>query len=161
MAARDQSGYGFILATFVAALLLSIVVLPEWARALRPEFMTMMLIYWCLMAPERVGILAAWLLGLMMDTAQGVLLGQHALTYTLVAWGTLRLHQRIRLFPIWQQALSVFLLIVFAQMLTLWIKGMAGQPPQTWMYWLPSITSLLLWPIFFSFMRGMRRYFLV
>lgn len=158
MAARDDSPYSFILMTFLVALLLSIVVLPEWARALRPEFMTMMLIYWCLSAPGRVGIGVAWMLGLVMDTAYGALLGQHALMFTVVSWGTLKLHQRIRLFPIWQQALSVFLLILLAQMLSMWIRGMAGQPPQTWMYWLPSITSLLLWPVFYSFMHGMRRY---
>jgi rod shape-determining protein MreD len=160
MQAREKAGGSFIAISFLVALVLSIVPLPEWARPLRPEFIAMLLIYWCLSAPERVGVGFAWFVGIVMDVAHGVLLGQHALTFTLVAWATAKLHQRIRLFPIWQQALSVFLLIVLSQMLTLWIKGMAGQPPETWKYWLPSVTSFILWPWFFVFMRGTRRYFL-
>jgi rod shape-determining protein MreD len=93
--------------------------------------------------------------------AQGALFGQHALALTIVAWTTVKLHQRIRLFPIWQQALSVFLLIAFNQMLVLWIKGIAGEPPRTWTYWLPSLTSMLLWPWFLGLMRMVRRYFVV
>lgn len=160
MPSRENTGGSFISMSFLVALILSIVALPDWLRPARPEFVAMMLIYWCLTAPERVGVGFAWFVGIVMDVAYGVLLGQHALTFSLVAWATAKLHQRIRLFPVWQQALSVFLLIVLSQMLTLWIKGMAGQPPQTWTYWLPSISSFILWPWFFVFMRGMRRYFL-
>jgi rod shape-determining protein MreD len=159
MALREHTGGGLIFFSFIAALLLTIVVLPDWARPARPELVTITLIYWCLMVPERVGVGVSWMIGLMMDVAQGALLGQHALAFALIAWITLKLHQRIRVFPIWQQALSVFLLLILGEMLVLWIKGIAGHPPQGWSYWLPSITSMLLWPWFFSFMRTVRRYF--
>jgi len=159
MALREHTGGGLIFFSFIAALLLTIVVLPDWARPARPAFVTMMLIYWCLMVPERVGVGVSWLIGLMMDVAQGALLGQHALAFALIALITLKLHQRLRVFPIWQQALSVFVLLILSELLVLWIKGIAGHPPQGWSYWLPSITSMLLWPWFFSFMRAVRRYF--
>lgn len=161
MAMREHGGGLVIVGTFIVALLCTIVSLPEWARYIRPEFVAMLLIYWCLTAPERVGVGVAWFVGLALDVAQGNLLGQHALSLCVVAWTTLKLHQRIRVFPIWQQALSVFLLLVLHQMLVLWIKGIAGQAPQTWSYWLPSVTSMLVWPWFFAFMRTVRRYFFV
>lgn len=161
MAIREQTGGGFIFGTILAAVLLTIVALPDWARPGRPEFMAMIVVYWCLSSPERFGVGMAFLAGLVMDVAQGALLGQHALVFTIMAWITLKLHQRMRVFPIWQQAMSVFLLLVLSQMIVLWIKGLAGHPPQGWSYWLPSFTSLLLWPFFTSFMRTLRRYFAV
>ncbi len=159
MALRENTGSGLIIFSFIVALLLTIVVLPDWARPARPELVTLLVIYWCLTTPERVGVGVSWLVGLMMDVAQGALLGQHALAFALIAWITLKLHQRIRVFPIWQQALSVFLLVVLGEMLVLWVKGIAGHHPQGWSYWLPSITSMLLWPWLSAFMRGVRRYF--
>lgn len=159
MAMREHTGGGFILGTIFAAILLTIVALPDWARPGRPEFMAMVVVYWCLSSPERFGVGMAFLAGIVMDVAQGALLGQHALVFTIMAWITLKLHQRMRVFPIWQQAMSVFLLLVLSQMMVLWIKGIAGHPPQGWSYWLPSLTSLLLWPWFTAFMRTLRRYF--
>lgn len=161
MAIREHSGGGVILGSILVAVLLTIVALPDWARPARPEFVAMIVVYWCLSSPERFGVGMAFLAGIVMDVAQGALLGQHALVYVVMAWITLKLHQRMRVFPIWQQAMSVFLLLVLSQMMVLWIKGLAGHPPQGWGYWLPSLTSLLLWPWFTSFMRTLRRYFAV
>lgn len=161
MAIREQSGGGVIFGTIFVAVLLTIIALPDWARPARPEFVAMMVVYWCLSSPERFGVGMAFIAGIVMDVAQGALLGQHALVYTIMAWITLKLHQRMRVFPIWQQAMSVFLLLVLSQMMVLWIKGLAGHPPQGWSYWLPSFTSLLLWPLFTAVMRTVRRYFAV
>lgn len=161
METRGRTGGSVIAGTFLLFLILTVVALPDWMRPGRPEFIAMTLIYWCLAMPDRVGVGMGWLVGLTMDVAQGALLGQHALAFTFIAWITIKLHQRIRLFPIWQQALSVFLMLVLNQMIALWIKGIAGYPPQDWSYWLPSVTSMLLWPWFTAFMRTVRRYFVI
>ena len=156
-----RSGGLIIFFSFLAAFMLTIVPLPEWAEAYRPEMVAMVLIYWCLALPERVGVGIGWLTGLTLDVTQGALLGQHALALSVVAWITLKLHKRIRVFPRWQQSLSVLLLIVLNQMLVLWVKGIIGQSPQTWTYWFPSITSMLLWPWLFVVLRSVRRNFKV
>ena len=104
-----------------------------------------------------VGAIAGWLAGLMMDVANGALLGQNALALAVVAYLALRLHQRIRLFPLWQQSVSILLLVTLHLMLVLWIKGAVGQSAETWAYWLPALTSMLAWPLVFIILRGLRR----
>lgn len=152
----NPTGGIVIFLSFIVALTLALVPLPDWADMARPEMVSLVLIYWCLAIPERIGVGIGWIAGLMMDVAKGALLGQHALALCIVAWLTLRLYKRIRVFPLWQQAMIVMLLIFLSQMIILWIKGVIGQSPQTWTYWLPAITSALLWPWLFPLMRHVR-----
>lgn len=146
-----------LLLTFICALLLQMLPLPEWAQNLRPDWVVLVLIYWCIALPERIGVGYGWLAGLMLDVAQGALLGQNALTLAVVAYLAIRLHQRLRLFPLWQQAVSALLLVTLHLMLVLWIKGATGQSSETWAYWLPALTSMLAWPPLFIILRGLRR----
>lgn len=153
---RHHGGFTILL-TFTVALTLHMVALPEWAEALRPDWITMVLIYWCIALPDRIGVGYGWLAGLVLDVANGAVLGQHALTLAIVAYLSLRLHQRLRLFPLWQQSLSVLILVLMHLMLALWIRGSLGQTTGTWAYWLPAATSMLLWPPVFLILRRLRR----
>lgn len=160
MQVRRQGGW-IIVATFVIALMLTMLDLPDWAEMARPEWVAMVLIYWCMALPQRVGVGIAWILGLMLDVTRGAILGQYAMALALVAYLTLILHRRLRIYPLWQQGLAVLMLIAFEQMLVLWINGVTGHPPETWLYWLPSISSMLLWPWLFLILRDIRRRFQV
>jgi len=161
MAEVKKHGGRVIVLTFLAALFLTVIPLPELVRAFRPEWVTLVLIYWCLALPTRVNIGIAWLMGIVVDVLTGTLLGQHALAMAVVAFVTVKLHKQIRVYPLWQQALSIFTLVALGQLLVVWIKGIAGDSPQTWLYWMPSITSGLLWPAVFIFLRDVRRKFRV
>ncbi len=157
MNASRHYGGGIIVMSFIVALVAHMVVLPDWAQNLRPDWVALVLIYWCIALPDRVGVGIGWMVGLMLDVAGGALLGQNALTLAIVAYLAIRLHQRIRLFPVWQQSVSVLLLILLHLMLALWIKGALSQSTETWAYWLPALTSMLLWPVVFTGMRWLRR----
>ncbi|HBC57768.1 MAG TPA: rod shape-determining protein MreD [Gammaproteobacteria bacterium] len=149
-----------ILVTFIVAFILASHPLPAWAEYYRPQWITLVLIYWCLAIPHRVNIGTAWVVGIFTDVLQGTLLGLHALGLILVALITLRLHRRIRVFPIWQQALSILLLTLLERLVTLWGKGFTtGTAPDDWRYWLPALTSTLLWPWVFIILRDARRSF--
>lgn len=154
--ARHHGG-ATILLCFIFALLLQMFALPDWAETLRPDWIALVLIYWCIALPERVGVGTGWLIGLILDVANGALLGQNALALAIVAYLALRLHQRIRLFPLWQQSVSVLLLVTLHLMLVLWIKGAVGQSSETWAYWMPAFTSMLVWPPTYIILRGLRR----
>ncbi|MCO6441830.1 MAG: rod shape-determining protein MreD [Nitrococcus mobilis] len=150
-----------ILLSLLAGLVLTVLPLPMWARPLRPEWTALILIYWCMALPQRVGVTVAWTVGLLQDVLQGFLLGAHALAFGVVAFLTLKLHQRIRVFPLWQQALSTLLLLLVIRLILLWVRGLSGQPGADWQYWLPALTGTALWPPLFLGLRAVRRRFQV
>ncbi len=145
-----------IILSIIAALMLTIIPLPSWLEVFRPEWVALVIIYWCIALPQRVGVGFAWTTGVLLDVLRDSLLGQHALSLTIVAFIAIKLHQRIRLYPIWQQALSVMVLITLNQLLILWINGLVGHPSKSWTYWLPSISSVIFWPLLDAILRGMR-----
>lgn len=147
-----------ICASFVVALMLSMTPLPGWAVSWRPKWVVLTLIYWILVWPRSFGIGAGWLLGLLVDAAQGSLLGEHALGFSIITYITLRLHQRLRLFPLYQQALFVGLMLLPYKSASLWVNGVYGYAPQSGLYWAPVLTSLVAWPCVFVFLRmGLER----
>ncbi|MBI3344708.1 MAG: rod shape-determining protein MreD [Gammaproteobacteria bacterium] len=156
MSARYTGGWVIAL-SLVSALLLTLLPMPAAAQVYRPEWVALVLIYWCLAVPERVGVGIAWVMGILLDVINGALLGQHALALAVVAYIAIKLHRQARLFPVWQQAFMVMLLIIMEQMLNLWVQGVIGQPPRSWKYWLPALTSMLLWPWVFFLLRDLRR----
>lgn len=160
-ALAQRHGGSIIFLSLTVALLLTTVPLPEQLRVMRPDWVLLVLIYWAMALPHRVGVVIGWSMGLINDVLTGMLLGQHALAYCLVIFLTLKLHQRLRLYPLWQQAQSILVLLTLGQLLLLWINGMIGRPIHSWWYWAPSLIGALLWPVLFVFLRGLRRAFRV
>ena len=146
-----------LIGTFTIAIILAIMPFPTWAEPFRPDWVALVLIYWCLAVPERVAVGTGWLLGFLQDVLYGSLLGSNALGKTLVAFLAVRLHLQVRMFPRWQQAVSVLGLLIANQLLVLWIRGAIGQAPETFSYWTPSIVGALLWPWLFVILRDLRR----
>ncbi len=159
--AKQQQGGLVIFITFLVSLTLMMMPIPEWAEPARPQWLIMAVIYWCIALPDRVGVIYAWLIGLVLDVATGALLGQNALAFAIVGYLAIKLHLRIRLFPIWQQALSILILVALYQIIILWVKGFTGQSSQNWFYWMASLSSMLLWPFVFTLLRGVRRFYRV
>ncbi len=140
---------------------LTILPLPNWAAAIRPDWVALILIYWCIALPTKMGFITAFIFGILLDIATGTLLGQHALGLTIVAYAVLRIHARLRLFPLVQQAVIVMLLLLAKQMVFLWIYGITNNEPESIVvYFLPSLTSMILWPLLYIFMHNMQRRFL-
>jgi len=154
-------GGGVIIFTFIIALLLTVIPLPDPVRYLRPDWVGLVLIYWCMALPERVGVTTGWFVGLMVDLLTGTLLGQHALSLTIVAYLTQKFHQRLRLVPVWQQSLTILVLLVLHQLLALWISRIIGRPGVPWNFWMPSVLGMIIWPLVHTTLRGMRRGFRV
>jgi rod shape-determining protein MreD len=161
MSLAVHQGGLFILITFLVSLLLTVLPLPDWSQHLRPPWVALVLIYWCIALPERVGVGVAWVVGIFLDVLTGALFGQHALGLLVVAYMAVTLHQRMRLFPLWQQSLIVLIMLLVDRLLVLWVAGAAGQPPPSLWYWMPAITGMLLWPWMFIMLRGVRRRFRV
>jgi rod shape-determining protein MreD len=151
-----ETGVGLVIGTLIIALCLSILPLPDWARDYRPQWVALTLIYWALILPRRVGVFSAFGTGIVQDVVSGSLLGEHALSLSVVAYLAVELHRRILPFPPWQQAVSVWLLLVVERLLSLWILGATGQPIPTLSYWLPTLVGMVLWPAAFAVMQRVR-----
>jgi len=157
-----RHGSWFIVVTVVLALMLAIVPMPEWGRTSRPEWALLVLVYWSMALPRRVGVGVGWGVGLCVDVLTGSLLGEHALGYAVVVYLVVRLHLQIRVYPPWQQAVLVLGLLVLNQLLCLWVLGITGRAPgQLFSYLVPSLFGMLLWPWVFTLLREGRRRFSV
>lgn len=154
-----QRGGGIILFTLLVALYLAILPIPTWAAEFRPPWASLVLIYWCLATPERVGVLSGWLLGLTLDSLTSVSLGENALSLSITAYICLQIFNRVRVFPLWQQALVVFSLLLLQYMISFWVRSSFGHMPTTLLFWVPPITGALIWPWLFVVLRDTRRRF--
>ena len=143
--------------TFLVAMIISLIRWPDWAQSFRPDWVGLVLIYWCLAIPHRVGVGTGFIVGLMEDILYGSLLGQYALAKTVIAFVAVRMHLKIRMFPRWQQAVVVFLLLLMGQVIVAWAKALTGQASATIPYFTPSIVSMVLWPWLFVILRDIRR----
>ncbi|HLS81542.1 MAG TPA: rod shape-determining protein MreD [Steroidobacter sp.] len=132
--------------TVMIALLFAITPLPASIEPARPGLLLLLVIYWSLSAPRIAGLTFAWLCGLAMDLLTGVVLGQHALAFLVVGFLTHKFQLRMRVFPIWHQTLTVFMLLALHQFLVFWIDGVVGQPITTWARWIPVLTGAMFWP---------------
>ena len=156
-----RKGGGILIASFALAFGLTILPLPEWGAIWRPAWVALVLIYWCFALPQRVGVFVGWFSGLLLDVLSGTLLGQHALGLALIAFSAHRLHQRVRVLPLWQQAFTIFGLIFLYHLFTVWVNGMRGLEISKWEYVAGSLTSMLLWPWIFIVLRDIQRRFQV
>ncbi|MCH9047574.1 MAG: rod shape-determining protein MreD [Proteobacteria bacterium] len=154
---NKNTGGWILFISLLIAFLLTALPLPHWADDWRPAWVAMVLIYWCMALPERIGIGIAWCLGLLLDVQQGALLGQNALGLALIAYFVIQIHKRFRLFPLVQQSCLVGFIIIFYLLISSWVTGIMGIPPETWTYWMPAISSMVLWPWLFVILRDIRR----
>ncbi|MCG6967321.1 MAG: rod shape-determining protein MreD [Chromatiaceae bacterium] len=150
-----------IVATLCVAMLLTILPMPEWARPFRPQWVALVLLYWAIALPHRVGVGTGFIAGIVLDVLTGTLLGQHSLGLTVVIFIAIQLHQRIRVFPFWQQSLGILILLIIDHLLGLWVTGATRGVAPPLIYWAMPLIGALLWPWIFVTLRKTRRHFKV
>jgi rod shape-determining protein MreD len=135
----------FITVTLLVAFILDL--LP-WGRLMAiPDFVALVLVFWSIHQPRRIGIGVAFLMGILIDVHSAARLGESALAYTLLSYGAILLQRRIIGFPILLQALQVMPLFLVAQAVVLAVRLVTGAPFPGWPFFLESVTTALLWPL--------------
>jgi rod shape-determining protein MreD len=135
--------YWFILFSLLTALLLNFI--PPTAWPWMPDWVAMVLVFWCIREPRYAGMGSAFLLGLAMDVADANLLGQHALAYVLAAYGATSLSKRILWFPLSQQALHVLPLLLIVQLVQFGVRAMPGVELPGLSYFAGPLVATALW----------------
>ncbi|WPO99233.1 rod shape-determining protein MreD [Pseudomonas sp. HR96] len=148
--------YGWVVwLTFAVGLLLSVSPLPQFMEILRPLWLALLMSFWALSLPNRIGMTTAFLLGLAEDVLYGTLLGQNALVLSLVTFLILTLAPRVRSFPMWQQSLVILVVLGLSQLVQLWLSALTGNRQPTLALLLPALVSALLWPWVSYALRGL------
>ena len=146
-----------IFITLLVAMCLRIAPLPEILAPLNPDWVLLVLIYWSLAIPERVGIAHAWCLGILVDVLLGRHFGQNALIYSLIIYACLVWHRQLRQFPVVQQSAFIFLCLLLSQLLLFWFKNVQAAMQISGAFWLPILSGTVLWPFIYQLMRSIRR----
>ena len=149
-----------VFVTLAIAMLLTLLPLPSLIDPLRPYWVALVLIYWCLETQGLVSLGLAFTTGLVLDLLTGSLLGLHALSLIVLVYLVTRFRARIRFFPPWQQALSVFALLMNERIIVLWIMSLRGEPLPSLAFWLAPMVGTAIWPWLFLLLdryRGVMR----
>ncbi len=138
----------FIGTSLLTALALNMLLnMGLWGRATwLPDMVALVLLFWTIHQPQRVGVGTAFVLGLIMDVHQSALLGQHALAYTVLSFLAIGIHRRLLWFSVPSQAAQVLPLFAVAHALTLGLRLLAGDDFPGWLMLLAPILEALLWP---------------
>jgi len=136
----------YVVLTLMVAFLGNLLPLSGVALVVKPDFLALVLLYWCIREPRMISVGIAWCLGLLMDVADGTVLGQHALAYAVLAYAAEYFRRRVLRFPLWQQAAQVAVLLLFCAGLVLLLRVMGGAPLPRWTYAVGPLTGALLWP---------------
>lgn len=152
----SRESRSLIFLTVMAAILLSLLPLPEVLSPFKPYWVAMVLIYWSLETHDMISLGLAFLIGLILDTLSGSLMGLHALSLVVMVFLVQRFRSRLRFFPPWQQALSVLGLLVNDRIILIWITVLLGESLPTWKYWLPPLVGMALWPWLFLLLDRIR-----
>ena len=152
---RQRNGW-VLPVSLLLALLLGVAPLPDWLQPLRPYWLALVLAYWLLEVPDRVGLGVAFGLGLLADLAFGGLLGEQALRLVVLAFIMERFRPRLRFFPMSQQALTLGVLLLNDRVISGVVHVVMGVPQPAPAYWLAPLLGMLLWPPLFLLLDALR-----
>ncbi|HLU13393.1 MAG TPA: rod shape-determining protein MreD [Arenimonas sp.] len=137
-------------------LLVMVLPLPAGIDVARPYLLALLLVYWLLECPHRVGLGTAFLAGLVADLASGTLLGEQAMRLVILAFLVQRFRARLRFFPLWQQAAAVGALLLNDRLVALVIHAVAGIGLPHWGTWVSPLLGFALWPWLFLLLDELR-----
>lgn len=138
-----------IYGSLFVGLLFAILPLPEMVNAARPYLLAMLLAYWLMEVPLKIGMGTAFIVGVLADLTSASLLGEQALRLVILAFLVQRFRARLRFFPLWQQALAIGMLLLNDRVVVAIIHAVIGVPQLSWANWLAPALGMVLWPWLF------------
>jgi rod shape-determining protein MreD len=135
----------FIWCSLLVALLLDM--LPLGRVPWMPEFLALVLVFWNVHQPLRIGIGLAFLFGLAVDVHQSSLLGQHAWSYTALGFFATMIHRRLLWFTVPSQSVQVLPLFLAAHLIELLVRLVNGNAFPGWLFLLAPVLEASLWPL--------------
>ena len=135
----------FIVFSLAGGFLLNLLPWGRWVGI--PDWLALVLVFWSVHQPRKVGIGAAFLLGLCMDVHEATLLGEHALAYSLLSYAAIAFHRRILWFGLAGQMLHILPILLTAQIAVVVVRIMNGSSFPGFGFLLDCLSATLLWPL--------------
>ena len=136
---------GFIALSVLVALALNL--LPWGDFPAIPDFVALVLVFWCIHQPRRMGMGIPFAVGLIMDAANATLMGQHAFAYAVMAFGAMAISRRVLWFSMGPQSMHVFGLLMLGQLLILIVRMLVGASFPGVLIFMASVVGAALWPL--------------
>ncbi len=135
----------FIAISLIGAFILNL--LPWGQLVGAPDFVALVLVFWGIHQPRKVGIGMAFFMGLLMDVHESTLLGENALAYTLLSYLAIMIHRRVLWFPVMTQAVHVFPLLLATQAIQMVVRWIVSHKFPGWLPFIESVVAIALWPV--------------
>ena len=135
----------FVWGSLIVALLVDM--LPLGRGAWMPDVLALVIVFWSVHQPARIGIGAAFVFGIFMDVHQSAMLGQHALSYTMLGFLAIMAHRRLLWYPVFSQALQVLPLFALSHLVELVIRMIGGGVFPGWTLLVAPVVEAALWPL--------------
>jgi rod shape-determining protein MreD len=136
-----------IVASILVAACLNILPIGLMGGYFQPDWVALVLIYWCLWEPERIGAGTGWCAGLLLDLLHGGLLGRFALGKTLLGFVANKVSLRLRAYPVWQQSIGVAVLVLLDTLIHALIRMLLDEETLHLARWMTPLSSMIMWPI--------------
>ena len=147
MSLNSKQSYVVYIFSVILAIILKIAPWPIAFAEMNPDWILLVLIYWSVNMPERVGIFNAFFIGLLTDVLTGRLLGEYALVYSLVCYFCLNSHKQLRHFPLLQHSVFVIVNLTLSQILIFWMENIQSITQFQGAFWQPILTGVLVFPV--------------
>ncbi len=145
-----------VIISVLIALVMTVVQLPDWLFNFWPDWIALVIIYWCLIKPERVGPVVAFCIGTLLEVLFVRSFGVLGLGLATLAFIVNSTHQQIRIMTVWQQTLLVGLFVGILRLITGWLYGIVSDFTITSEYWFPIIGAMLFWPFVYILLEELR-----
>ena len=159
-----QGGW-LIMLTVGAAMVLGVAHLPEaapqWLGWLRPDWVVLVVFYWVMATPHRLGLVAAWVIGLLVDVLLSQPLGLNGLCFAALTFVTWSFYERLRMYSVAQQGAVIFLMVLGIEIVRQGTEMLTHQTGFSWGLVVPALLSMVLWPPVYLALRELRRQFSV
>ncbi len=130
--------------------------MPDYLAPYRPNWLALVLCYWVLEAPGRVGLGLSFVIGVLADLVFGTLLGEQALRLCVVTFIVLRFRPRLHFFTLLQQALAVLVLLLNDRVVVLMIRVLSGEGLPPWTFWISPLVGAMVWPWLYLILDDLR-----
>lgn len=135
-----------LLITFIAALALSILPMPELISAFRPPWILLLVLYIEYFIPGKFHITTLLLVGLVLDVLLSTVIGEHSFALLLITWIGSTWSRRFQFFSMMQQIALIGTLCFFYQATISLVDAALGLNYNLIIPVASAVLSMFIWP---------------